>query len=208
MRDASALPTMTAEEYFRFEESSPIKHEYVAGEVYAMSGGTVRHDRIAGNVFVRLSLVARSGPCDVFSSNMRVEVARDRYYYPDVTVVCTPVAESDIVARKPCVVVEVTSPSTARIDRGEKLDAYRSISSLEMYLIIDHRRRRVERHSRNAHGGEWRREEIVGEGQVRVPCLDVELTLDEIYERVELPSVGEPEPIGYDVGGYGVDADE
>ena len=78
MRDASALPTMTVEEYFRFEESSEIKHEYVAGEVYAMSGGTVRHDRIATNVLVRLSLVARPGPCDVFSSNMRVEVARDR----------------------------------------------------------------------------------------------------------------------------------
>jgi len=207
MRDASALPTMTVEEYFRFEEGSSIKHEYVAGEVYAMSGVTVRHDRIAGNVFVRLSL-ARAGPCDVFSSDMRLQVARDRYYYPDVTVVCTPLAESDTFARNPCVVVEVTSPSTARIDRGEKLDAYRSISSLEAYLIIDHRRRRVERHSRDAHRGEWRREEIVGEGRVRVPCLDVELTLDEIYERVELPSVSEPEPVGYEVRGYDMDADE
>jgi len=208
MRDASALPTMTVEEYLRFEESSEIKHEYVAGEVYAMSGGTVRHDRIATNVLVRLSLVARPGPCDVFSSNMRVEVARDRYYYPDVTVLCTPVAESDIVTRNPGVVVEVTSPSTARIDRGEKLDAYRSISSLQAYLIIDHRRRRVERHARDANSGEWRREEIVGEGRVGVPCLDVELTLEEIYERVELPSVGEPEPIGYEVHEYDVDADE
>jgi Uma2 family endonuclease len=168
----------------------------------------VRHDRIVGNVFGHLFPVARASPCDVFTSDMRVEVARDRYYYPDVTIVCTPVAESDIVARGPCVVVEVTSPSTARIDRGEKLDAYRSISTLEMYLIIDHRRRRVERHSRDAHSGEWRREEIVGEGRVRVPCLDVELTLDEIYERVELPSVGEPEPVGYEVRGYGVDTDE
>ena len=208
MRDAPALPTMTVEEYFRFEEGSSIKHEYVAGEVYAMSGVTVRHDRIAGNVFVRLSLAARAGPCDVFSSDMRLQVARDRYYYPDVTVVCTPLAESDTFARNPCVVVEVTSPSTARIDRGEKLDAYRSISSLEAYLIIDHRRRRVERHSRDAHRGEWRREEIVGEGRVRVPCLDVELTLDEIYERVELPSVSEPEPVGYEVRGYDMDADE
>ena len=199
---------MTVEEYFRFEESSPIKHEYVAGEVYAMSGATVRHNRIAGNVFVRLSLSARAGPCDVFVNDMRLEVARDRYYYPDVAIVCTPVAESDIVARSPCVVVEVTSPSTARIDRGEKLDAYRSLSSVQAYLIIDHRRRRVERHSRDVHSGEWRREEIGGDGRVHVPCLDVELTLDEIYARVELPSVGEPEPVGYEVRGYDVDADE
>ena len=90
----------------------------------------------------------------------------------------------------------------------EKLDAYQSIASLEAYLIVDHRRRRVERHSRDAHSGEWRREEIVGDGRVRVPCLDVELTLDEIYERVELPAVGEPEPAGYEVPAYDVDADE
>ena len=74
-----------------------------------------------------------------------------------------------------------------------------AISTLEAYLIIDHRRRRVERHARDARSGEWRREEIVGDGRVRVPCLDVDLTLDEIYERVELPSVGEPERVGYKV---------
>jgi Uma2 family endonuclease len=208
MRDASALPTMTVEEYFRFEETSPVKHEYVAGEVYAMPGATARHDRIATNVLVRLSLVARSGPCEVFSDSMRVQIARDRYYYPDVTVVCTPVAELDTFVRSPCVVVEVTSLSTARIDRGEKLDAYRSIASLETYLIIDHRRRRVEHHSRDAHSGEWRREEILGEGRVRVPCLDVDLTLDEIYERVELPSVSEPEPVDYEVDEFAINADE
>ena len=199
---------MTVEEYFRFEESSPIKHEYVAGEVYAMSGATVRHNRIAGNVFVRLSLAARAGPCDVFINDMRLEVARDRYYYPDVAIVCTPVAELDIVARNPCVVIEVTSPSTARIDRAEKLDAYRSISTLQAYLIVDHRRRRVERHWRHALGSEWQREEIVGEGQARVPCLDVDVTLDEIYERVELPAVSEPESVGYEAGGYDGDADD
>ena len=200
MRDVSALPAMTVEEYFRFEETSPGKYEYVGGEVYAMSGATVRHDRIATNILVRLSLAARPDPCDVFSADMRVQVARDRYYHPDVPVACTPVADSDIFVRDPCVVIEVTSQSTARIDRGgEKLDAYRSIASLPAYLIIDHRRRRVERHSRDSHSGEWLREEIVGEGRVRVPCLEAELTLDEIYERVELPSVNEPEPMGYEV---------
>ena len=199
---------MTVEEYFRFDESSSIRHEYVAGEVYAMSGATVRHGRIAGNVFARLFPAARRGPCDVFMADMPVGVARDRYYSRDVAIVCTPVTESVTVARSPCVVVEVTSPSTARIDRMEKLDAYRSISTLEMYLIIDHRRRRVERHSKNAKSGKWQHEEIVSEGRVRVPCLDVELTLDEIYERVELPAVGEPEPVGYEARAYNIDADE
>ena len=199
---------MSVEEYFRFEETSPDKHEYVAGEVYAMSGATVRHNRIAGNVSFRWSLVARAGRCEVFSTDMRIQVARDRYYRPDVSVICAPLVESDIFARNPCVVVEVTSPSTARIDRGEKVDAYRSIASLHAYLIIDHRRRRVEHHSRDGRTGEWRREEIVGEGRVRVPCLDTEITLDEIYERVDLPSVNEPEPVGYGVDVFVHDDDE
>jgi Uma2 family endonuclease len=200
MRDASALPTMTVEEYVRFEERSPIKHEYVAGEVYAMSGATARHSILAGNIFARLYPAAESGPCHVFMSDMRVQVADDRYYYPDAAVVCTPIAQLDVVARGPCVVVEVTSPSTARVDRGEKLDAYRGIPALRAYLIVDHRRRRVERHWRESPSGAWMREEIVGDAQtpIPVPCLETSLTLDAIYRRVELPAVHEPEVPSYD----------
>jgi Uma2 family endonuclease len=112
---------MTVEEYFRFEKDSPTKHEYVAGEVYAMSGVTIRHN-----------------------------------------------------------------PITA-------------IAELRTYLIVDHGRRRVERHWRDTPDGEWFREEVVGEGRVNVPCLDVEITPDEIYRRVEFPAVGEPEVAEYGV---------
>jgi Uma2 family endonuclease len=204
MRDASPLRSMTVEEYFRFEEDSPIRHEYVAGEVYAMSGATARHNLIAGTIFGLLLGAEGDGPCRVFMNDMRVEVAGDRYYYPDVAVICSPIAELDVVARGPCVVVEVTSPSTARIDRGEKLEAYRRIPTLRAYLVVDHRRRRVERHSRDAPSDEWVREEIAGESEmaVTVPCLDVSLTLDAIYRRVELPAVGEPDAIEYDSAEY------
>ena len=198
---------MAVEDYFRLEETSPIRHEYVAGEVYAMSGATVRHNRIVGNIFTRLFPVARAAPCDAFMNDMRLEAAGDKYYYPDVMVVCTPVGELDVVARGPCVVVEVTSPSTARIDRGEKLDAYRQLATLRAYLIVDHRRRRVERHWRDV-AGDWQRDGLVTEGRVPIPCLDIELTLDEIYERVELPAVAEPESVGYEVDEYDADTDE
>jgi Uma2 family endonuclease len=207
MEDAAESRRMTVDDYVRLEETSPIRHEYVSGEVYAMSGATARHNRIAGNIFAHVLSVARRVPCDAFMSDMRLEAASDRYYYPDVMVVCTPVGDSDVVARAPCVVLEVTSPSTARIDRGEKLDAYRQLATLRAYLIVDHRRRRVERHWRDA-AGKWQREDLVTEGRVPVPCLDVELTLDEIYERVELPAVGEPESFGYEVGEDDPDADE
>jgi Uma2 family endonuclease len=132
---------------------------------------------------------------------MRVEVADDRYYYPDVAVVCAPIAELDVVVRDPCVVIEVTSPSTARIDRGEKLDAYRRVPTVLAYLVVDHQRRRVARHWRDTPDREWLHEEIAGDAQlpVAVPCLDVSLTLDEIYRRVELPAVHEPETPEYDL---------
>ena len=200
MRDASALPTMTVEEYLRFDESSPIKHEFVAGEVYAMSGATLIHNLIAGTIFGLLLGAEGAGACRVVMSDMRVEVDHDRYYYPDVAVVCTPVAELDVVAREPCVVVEVTSPNTARIDRGEKLDAYRRIPALRAYLIVDHRRRRVERHWREVPDGEWLREKIAGDAEtsIPVPCLDVSVTLDAIYRRVDLTAVHEPEAPKYD----------
>ena len=189
---------MTVEEYFRFDERSPVRHEYVAGEVYAMSGATVRHNVIALNIGAHLLSASGSSGCRVVMNDMRVQIANDVYYYPDVVVVCASVAESDVVVRGPCVVVEVTSPGSARIDRGEKLAAYRGIAELRAYLIVDHRRRRVERHWREDATSEWLREEIVGEGRVAVPCLGTEITLDAIYLRVELPVVGEPETVEYE----------
>jgi Uma2 family endonuclease len=186
---------MTVEEYLAFEAAADTKHEYVAGEVYAMSGVTRRHARIVSNLIFRLGGAARGGPCDVLTE-VKFRPRRDRFYYPDVMVVCTPGPDDDVVVRDPCLVIEVTSPSTARIDRGEKLDAYRKSAPLRAYLIVDHRRRRVERHWRDADGG-WRREELVGEGRIELPCpAGGMLTLDEIYEGVEL-AVGESEAAGY-----------
>jgi Uma2 family endonuclease len=195
MMDPLHPQRMTVEEYFRFEEESPIRHEYHAGDVFAMSGATARHNTLAGSIFARLFAVADNGPCRVFMSDMRLKVANDRYYYADVVVVCTPMGDLDLVAEDPCVVVEVTSPSTARVDRTEKLDAYRGIPTLQAYLVVDHRRRRVQRHWREMPEGIWQYDEIVGEDEtpIPVPCLDVTLTLDAIYRRVSLPAVGEPD---------------
>ena len=198
--------SLSLAEYLEGERDCTVRHEYVSGQAYAMAGASARHNRIAGNIFAHLLPFARAGPCDAFMNDMRLEAASHRYYYPDVMVVCTPVGDLDVVARGPCVVVEVTSSSTARIDRGEKLDAYRQLATLRAYLIVDHRRRRIERHWRDV-AGEWQREDLVTEGRLPIPCLDVELTLDEIYERVELPAVAEPESLGYEVDEYDADTD-
>ena len=190
---------MSIEEYLEYDNSSPIRHEYVAGELYAMSGATARHNMISGNIGAKLHAIAGDGPCRIFMSDMRLEVAHEKYYYPDVMVVCDQINDLDFIVRDACAVVEVTSPQTARVDRSEKLDAYRNVPGLLAYLIVDHRRRRVDRYWRESRQHEWRHEELVADGRVTVPRLDAELTLAEIYHRVQLPALGEPDPVEYEI---------
>lgn len=189
---------MSLDEYLRFERAHPERHEYVAGEVYAMSGATLRHSRIVQNLSFRLMERARGGPCEVHTHDLKVRVGNDRIYYPDLLVLCTPLPGDTLIVREPCLIIEVTSPASARVDRGEKLESYRRLASLEAYLVVDQRRRRVDRHWCDT-AGVWRREEHIGEGTVPVPCPVTSLTLDEIYEGVDLPSVAEPEPAEYEV---------
>ena len=183
---------MSVEEFLRFEEASEGRHEYVAGEVYAMSGVRRRHARIVQNLALRLGIAVGNGPCEVISVDVKLRAADDRIYYPDVMVLCTPGSDDDLVVDDPCVIVEVTSPTTVRVDRGEKLVAYQAIPSLRAYLVVDHRVRRVDLHRRDADGA-WQRELIVGEGEVAVPCPETKLTLDDIYRGVETFGVREEE---------------
>ncbi len=191
------LGPMSVEQYLRFEAEAGTKHEYVAGEVYAVSGVSFRHAGIVTNLVMRLGLAVRGGPCRVISVDVKVRAANDRIYYPDVVVVCTPHSGDDLIIGDPCLVIEVTSPSTARTDRTEKLDAYEGMASLRAYLIVDHRRKRVERHWRDE-AGAWQREEIIGAGSVPVPCPEMALALEEIYEGVDLPVLREPESPPYE----------
>jgi Uma2 family endonuclease len=174
---------MTEAEYLAFEHASAVKHEFVDGEVYGMTGTTLRHNAIALNVAMRLRALGRPHECRAFALDVKVRVSDDRYYYPDVVVTCSPVGADDLTIHAPCLIVEVTSPSTESTDRREKAPAYRTIPGLGAYLIVDHRQRRVTRHWRD--DGEWRSEDLSGEGAVPLPCPPgAELTLDEIYEDV------------------------
>ena len=189
---------MSLDEYLHFERAHPERHEYVAGDVYAMSGATLRHSRIVQNLSFRLMERVRGGPCEVHTHDLKVRVGNDRIYYPDLLVLCTPLPGDTLVVLEPCLIIEVTSPASARVDRGEKLESYRRLVSLEAYLVVDQRRRRVDRHWRDT-AGVWQREEHIGEGAVPVPCPVTSLSLDEIYEGVDLTNVAEPEPAQYEV---------
>ena len=178
---------MTPEEYLAFEETARVRHEYVSGHVYAMSGVKIRHARVVRNVAMGLQQAAQGGPCEAFTNDLKVRPDETTFYYPDVLVVCDTPDDETVFVTNPCVVVEVTSPSTRRTDRSEKLVAYRRISTLRAYLIVEATRQEVERHWRDAMGA-WRAEIVTPEsgGQVPVPCPDTMLTLDAIYAGVSL----------------------
>jgi len=180
---------MTLEEYLAFEAASPIKHEYVAGEVFAMTGATTRHNLITLNLTSALRSAAKKRGCRVFAMDVKLRAGVDRVYYPDLLVACGRAAEVELIVDIPSIVVEVTSPSTRATDRREKLDAYQKLPSLRSYLVVEQRRRHVIAYSRDAEG-EWNREELQGSGEVRIDALDLTLTLDEIYDDVPLPPLG------------------
>jgi Uma2 family endonuclease len=194
------LPRMTADEYLAFEEASDVKHEYVDGYVYPMGGATERHERIVANVLGHLWMASRGGPCAAFGSNLKVSTPDGRFYYPDGLVVCSTRDEDVAFVVDPCVIVELTSPSTRRTDQYEKRDSYARISSLRAYLVVEQGQRQVDRWWRDADGG-WQHEVLVEMGTVEVPCPTMTLSLDEIYEGVTFPTprpqrVREPEPAG------------
>ena len=139
---------MSIEEFLELENASTARHEYVAGQVYAMVGTTGRHNAIALNVVTRLRAASRNGACSVYIIDLKVRAGRDRIYYPDGVVVCSPHAGDTLVFDNPCLILEVTSRSTRRIDRGEKLDAYLAIPSLRAYVIAEQDRRHVTFYSR------------------------------------------------------------
>lgn len=184
MSDAALpAPLLSVEEYLRLELNSPVRHEYVAGAVYALAGTTRRHNRITGNIYRRLADAAEGGPCRVSVEAVRLRVRSDVFYYPDVMVACGPEPQDPYVEDAPCLVVEVLSPSTESVDRREKLFLYRQLPSLESYLIVDAERPRIERHWRDE-SAEWRAAEHAA-GAVPVPCPATTLPLDVIYAGVD-----------------------
>ena len=190
---AATQGSMSVEDYLEMEKTATVRHEYVAGEVYAMDGVSRRHSRIAGNILRMLAVAAAGGPCRVHQSDMKLQVD-DVFYYPDVMVVYEDEPDDPYYEDSPCRVVEVVSQSTESTestDRREKLAAYKlaayklaaykRVPGLKGYLIVDQDRMCVERHFRDEEGA-WRRGDLVDEGRFSVPCPEMSLTLAEIYE--------------------------
>jgi len=177
-----------APEYLAGEQHSDIRHEYVAGQVFAMAGAGEKHNRISLNIAFHLRAAARGKECGVFISDMKVRVEHNNaYYYPDVMVTCDPQDTESLHKRSPCLIVEVLSPATEAIDRREKLVAYRTLPSLRYYLLVSQERRQVEFYTRDT-DNRWLITVAENNGTLEILCddLKVSFSLDDIYEDVRL----------------------
>jgi Uma2 family endonuclease len=186
-----SFPILTEAEYLAFERSADVRHEYSSGQIYAMAGATREHNLITGNVAGELRAQLKGKPCEIYSSDMRVRIARSgQYTYPDVVVVCgTPqfLDDHNDTLLNPLLIIEVLSSSTEAYDRGEKFRAYRSIDSFAEYVLIAQAKKAADHFTKK--NNIWTIQEVEQEIKLAtIPCL---LTLSEIYDRVEFGSENE-----------------
>jgi len=186
---AAARTRVTVPEYLAMERASAEKHTLWDGEVFAMAGALPDHNAIVMNIGAELRALARRGGCRVFSPDQKVFVPlRQGFVYPDVTVVCDPLAFFDDtrdVITNPTLLVEVLSESTEAFDRGEKAMGYRGIASLRDLLFVSQTARYVEHFARQPDGA-WTLREYRGDASVVLSTLGGALRLAEVYLSVPL----------------------
>lgn len=174
---------ITHEEYLAGELHSEIKHEYIAGHVYAMSGASRAHNFIAGNVYAKL-LAHLPSYCAVFIDSMKVKTA-DAFYYPDVVVGCELQDNHQYYLTQPKIIIEVLSPSTAQIDKREKLLTYKNINSLQEYVIIAQDKCEIMLYER-IDTKNWKLLVLGKNDKLVLQSVDLEMAVSEVYARTEL----------------------
>lgn len=181
-------PKISVENYLENEKISDIRHEYIDGEVFAMAGTSKSHNRIIGNLVERLKSHLRGGDCDTFFVDIKVRVEKfNRFYYPDLLIVCGEDAESEYFTTKPKLIVEVLSPSTSLTDRREKMFVYKEIESVDEYILIEQDRVYAEIYRRRRDSNLWDWIEFFPDEEIEFASVNFKMLLSEIYEGVELP---------------------
>ncbi|MBA3994530.1 MAG: hypothetical protein C0469_13460 [Cyanobacteria bacterium DS2.3.42] len=189
MTGPQKLSKVSAKEYLALEESALVRHEFVGGRTFAMTGGTHSHNVISLNIATALRDTLKGSGCTVYMTDMKVRVAAaDCFYYPDVMVVCKPVEKDSVYTETPTAIFEVLSKSTASVDRREKLFAYQLIPSLLSYVLVHQSRKRVEHYRRI--DGEWTLQQFSSDEELMLDCnantqLPLKVSMDEIYSDIE-----------------------
>ncbi len=174
---------LTVDEYLSHERHSQIKHEYTAGRLFAMAGASERHNRVCMNLGAQLHAATRLGSCVTYMSDMRLRIDQV-VYYPDLMVCCEESDNDPYIKHAPCLVVEVLSDSTERIDRGEKLYNYRQVPSLQCYLLLSQDRVQADLYQRNE-AGQWLLQTWTDPSdELALPCVSTPVSLAQVYERI------------------------
>ncbi|MFT4928128.1 MAG: Uma2 family endonuclease [Phenylobacterium sp.] len=175
------LKTMISEdEYLAGERISEVKHELIDGEVYAMSGGSANHDRIAGNLYSEFRHHLKGAECEPFGSDMMVKAGAN-FYYPDVSVDCDFDESESNLSTTPVIIVEVLSQSTRRIDQTSKRLSYINIPGLLEYVLIEQDFVQIEVARKR---DDWRPSHYFLGDEITFEAIDLTLSVEEVYYRV------------------------
>ena len=188
MGHAQEAAPLNRQAYLEWEAEQPDKHEYIAGEVFAMVGVRRGHALAALTIASRLREHLKGSRCDTFVSDMKLFVAdADAYFYPDVMVTCDERdRRAELAIEHPKLVVEVLSDSTAAYDRGAKFAAYRKLPSLREYAVIDPERLSVDVFRRDSDSGHWVLYPFVAGDEVQCTSVGLSVPMAELYEDVRL----------------------
>lgn len=180
--------TFSAPEYLRLEREAEIRSEFWAGEIFALAGASREHNLIVTNLIVALGLQLRGKSCNVYANDFRVEVQAGHHYtYPDVVVTCGDERFTDSerdTLQNPVLILEVLSPSTAAYDRGDKFASYRTLPSLQTYVLVAQDKCHVERFEREGDGGWHFSEYRALSDTVTLARIGCTLLLREVYDKV------------------------
>ena len=180
---------LTPDEYLEFERHSEEKHEYLDGEIFAMSGAKRNHNKIVANLSGLLWRDLKGRECEFYPNDMRVFVPKTGLYtYPDLVIVCGEPKFRDNVPDtlvNPVLLIEVLSDSTEGYDRGKKFQHYRSIESLKEYVLVSQTEARIEKYLKQGDGF-WVLSEAVGlDSSITFESIESELPLAEVYDKVD-----------------------
>jgi Uma2 family endonuclease len=178
---------VSVEDYLEGEQRSELRHEYFAGQTVAMAGASRKHGLAAMGLALAIGFAARRKGCQLFIADMKVRIeheGEDFFYYPDLVLTCDTNDREALYCAAPCLIVEVLSPSTERIDRREKRLAYALLPSLLEYVLVDPEALKIEIYQRIEPGVAgpfgWRHEVVV-DGTFRLACLDVEVAVTDVF---------------------------
>jgi Uma2 family endonuclease len=183
-----AISYLTPEQYLEIDRNAEFRSEYVNGEIFAMSRGTVNHARIVANTLSRLVEQLRGKSCEAVASDVRLFCGQYRMFtYPDIIVTCGPQfldPRRDTITDATAI-VEVLLPSTMNYDQGEKFRYYRALPSFREYLLLGQDAVRAEHYVRQPDGAWLLREFLSPESEIELNSIGCHLKLDSLYERVE-----------------------